>query len=63
MDVSDRVDKIKYAIRDVQVLANELINQGHEILQFNIGDPLKFDYEVPDVMQKSLKENLHKGYY
>lgn len=63
MDVSSRVGQIQYAIRDVQVLANQLKKQGHSILQFNIGDPLKFDYEVPNVMQEALQQNVGEGYY
>jgi aspartate/methionine/tyrosine aminotransferase len=63
MKVSQRVGDVKYAIRDVQVLANKLTAEGHEILKFNIGDPLKFDYEVPQTMSDALKLNAHQGYY
>jgi len=63
MKVSERVGSITYAIRDVQVLANQLKAAGHDILQFNIGDPLKFDYDVPQVMQEALKRHTGEGYY
>ncbi len=52
-----------YAIRDVQQVANKMKRQGHEILFFNIGDPNKFDFDVPQAMQDALAQNLNRGYY
>jgi len=63
METSQRVNDIVYAIRDVQVIANQLKAKGHDILQFNIGDPLKFDYSVPTIMQEALKSVVGEGYY
>ncbi|MDH5401283.1 MAG: aminotransferase class I/II-fold pyridoxal phosphate-dependent enzyme [Candidatus Heimdallarchaeota archaeon] len=63
MRISNRVNNIEYAIRDVQTIANKIKEQGHSILQFNIGDPLKFDYEVPSIMQDTLRSQTQLGYY
>ncbi len=63
MQVSERIGRIEYAIRDVQLLANKLIEKGHDVIQFNIGDPIKFDFEVPDVMQNALIKYKSDGYY
>lgn len=54
---------MKYAIRDVQQVANQMKKEGHEILFFNIGDPNKFDFDVPQTMQDALQKNLNRGYY
>lgn len=63
MQVSNRVGTMKYAIRDVQQVANQMKKEGHEILFFNIGDPNKFDFDVPQTMQDALQKNLNRGYY
>ncbi len=47
---SNRVAGMKYAIRDLVVLANELEQKGQKILKLNIGDPIQFDYETPEEM-------------
>ncbi|RMG36763.1 MAG: aminotransferase class I/II-fold pyridoxal phosphate-dependent enzyme [Methanobacteriota archaeon] len=63
MQISNRVGSMKYAIRDVQQVANQMQKEGHEILFFNIGDPNKFDFNVPQTMQNALRDNLNRGYY
>ncbi len=42
-----RTANIKYAIRDIVVLANEVAKSGKEMLYLNIGDPNLFDFETP----------------
>ena len=37
-----RTNDIKYAIRDIVVLANEVAKSGKEMLYLNIGDPTGF---------------------
>ena len=65
MKISDRVGSMTYAIRDVQQVANQLKEEGHDILYFNIGDPNKFDFDVPQTMRDKLAEvaNQRSGYY
>ncbi|OLS28519.1 MAG: Glutamate-pyruvate aminotransferase AlaA [Candidatus Heimdallarchaeota archaeon LC_2] len=63
MEISNRIDSMTYAIRDVQQAANKLKSQGHDILYFNIGDPNKFDFDVPETMQQNLKKYVNSGHY
>ena len=42
-----RLARVRYAIRDLAVLADEVARQGKEILPLNIGDPLQFDFLTP----------------
>ncbi len=62
MKMSDRVSSIKYAIRDLLPIAEEVASKGHEIIKLNIGDPIRFDYEIPAIMQKALIEAVSKGF-
>ena len=63
MNISQRIGTMTYAIRDVQQVANQVKAQGHEIITFNIGDPNKFDFDVPEIMQKALAKYANEGYY
>lgn len=63
MEISNRIKNMTYAIRDVQQAANKLQAQGHDILYFNIGDPNKFDFDVPSIMQQNLTKYLNHGNY
>jgi alanine-synthesizing transaminase len=42
-----RLDNVKYAIRDLASVANEIIAQGHKVVPLNIGDPNVFDFRTP----------------
>jgi len=43
-----RTENIKYAVRDVVLLANEAARSGREMLYLNIGDPNLFDFAPPE---------------
>jgi len=62
---ADRTRDIKYAVRDVVVLANEIAATGREMLYLNIGDPNKFDFATPphmvEAMQRAIADN-YNGY-
>jgi alanine-synthesizing transaminase len=45
-----RTEEIKYAVRDIVVLANEVAKSGKELLYLNIGDPNLFDFAPPREM-------------
>jgi len=53
---------VRYAIRDLAVLADEVAAQGHKILPLNIGDPLKFDFETPPHMIEAVLKAMRDGY-
>ena len=43
-----RTRNITYAVRDIVVLANQVAQQGMEMLYLNIGDPNQFDFQTPE---------------
>src|SRR3984885_15697486 len=52
-----RLENVRYAIRDLAFIADEVVKQGHKILPLNIGDPLNFDFQTP----AHLIEAVHKA--
>jgi alanine-synthesizing transaminase len=56
-----RTENVRYAIRDLVVVADELKRQGKEIIHLNIGDPLKFDYETPSAMIEAVYRAMLAG--
>ncbi len=36
---ASRLDNVRYAIRDLACIADEVIKQGHTVLPLNVGDP------------------------
>jgi alanine-synthesizing transaminase len=60
-----RLEQVRYAIRDIAVVAEELAREGKKILPLNIGDPLKFDFHTPphivEAVVKAMRDG-HNGY-
>ncbi len=56
-----RLEHVRYAIRDIAVLAEELARQGKEILPLNIGDPLKFDFHTPPQLIEAVVKAMRDG--
>ena len=56
-----RVDGVRYAIRDIVVLADEVKKSGKDILYLNIGDPVKFDFDVPEHLKEAVADAVRKG--
>lgn len=52
---------IEYAIRDVVVPATKLEKQGHKILKMNIGDPIAYDFDVPQFIKDGFCQALNEG--
>jgi alanine-synthesizing transaminase len=44
---ASRLDNVRYAIRDLASVANEIMAQGHKVVPLNIGDPNVFDFRTP----------------
>ncbi len=65
IEPAKRTKNIKYAIRDIVVLAKEVEKKGMEMSWLNIGDPNIFDFRTPDRLIeetiKALKDNKN-GY-
>ena len=60
MELSPNVKSIKYAIRDIVILAKKVEKQGKKLYYFNIGDPDKFDFDTPDFLKQALVEAITK---
>ena len=60
MELSPNVINIKYAIRDIVILAKKVEKQGKKLYYFNIGDPDKFDFDTPDILKQALIEAVTK---
>ena len=60
-----RLENVRYAIRDLACIADEVSKQGHKILPLNIGDPNVFDFQTPphmiEAVYKAMRENKN-GY-
>jgi alanine-synthesizing transaminase len=60
-----RLDHVRYAIRDLACIADEVSKQGHEILPLNVGDPNIFGFQTPahivEAAAKAMRENRN-GY-
>jgi alanine-synthesizing transaminase len=59
--VAGRVEGVRYAIRDLAVLAERMTDQGKHILALNIGDPLMFDFETPPHMIEAVIRAMREG--
>jgi alanine-synthesizing transaminase len=60
-----RTEKIRYAVRDIVVLAEEVARTGREMLYLNIGDPNLFDFAPPPHVVRATHEAMlanHNGY-
>ena len=52
---------VSYAIRDLAVVADQVANQGQQILYLNIGDPCKFDFPTPPHMIEAVERAMRNG--
>jgi alanine-synthesizing transaminase len=57
-----RLENVRYAIRDLAVLADEVAKTGKRILPLNIGDPLKFDFATPPHMIEAVHKAMRDGH-
>jgi alanine-synthesizing transaminase len=62
---AQRLDKVRYAIRDLALVADEVTRQGHTVLSLNVGDPNIFDFQTPphliEAVYRAMKDNKN-GY-
>lgn len=59
---ASRMANVRYAIRDLAVLADEVARQGNKILYLNIGDPCKYDFPTPPHMIEAAYKAMRDGY-
>jgi alanine-synthesizing transaminase len=62
---ASRLDNVRYAIRDLASVANEITAQGHRVIPLNIGDPNVFDFRTPphliEAVYQAMRDNKN-GY-
>jgi len=56
-----RLDNVRYAIRDLACVADEVIQQGHKVLPLNVGDPLNFDFKTPPHIIEAAYKAMRDG--
>jgi len=56
-----RLEHVRYAIRDLAVLAEDLARQGKQILPLNIGDPVIFDFDTPAHLIEAAAKAMRDG--
>ena len=62
---AQRLDNLRYAIRDLVGLADQVKQQGHKVLYLNVGDPNIFDFATPahviEAAYRAMRDNKN-GY-
>ncbi len=61
MKVTQRVNNIEYAIRDIVLHAKEVAKTGKKIFYLNIGDPVAFDFDTPPHIKQALINAVEEG--
>src|SRR3989442_808071 len=56
-----RLENVRYAIRDLACIADEIVKQGHKVLPLNIGDPINFDFETPAHLIEAVYKAMRDG--
>lgn len=59
---ASRMANVRYAIRDLAVLADQVAREGNKILYLNIGDPNKYDFTTPPHMIEAVTKAMKDGY-
>jgi len=54
LNLTERVQNLEYAIRDVVGHARQLEKKGKDVIYLNIGDPLQFDFKTPEHIKEAL---------
>ena len=58
---SERCARVRYAIRDVLVVAQQARAAGKRLLSLNIGDPLQYDFRTPDHIIEAVYQAMRAG--
>ncbi|MFX1350581.1 MAG: aminotransferase class I/II-fold pyridoxal phosphate-dependent enzyme [Promethearchaeota archaeon] len=59
--VSQRVNEISYAIREIAAVANRVAKSGKKIYHLNIGDPVIYDFQTPPYISQALADASFRG--
>ncbi|GAC1428851.1 MAG: pyridoxal phosphate-dependent aminotransferase [Terriglobales bacterium] len=58
---AQRLENVRYAIRDLACVADEVIKKGHRVLPLNVGDPLSFDFDTPPHLIEAVYKAMRDG--
>jgi len=58
---AQRLENVRYAIRDLACVADEVAKKGHKILPLNIGDPINFDFQTPPHLIEAVYKAMKDG--
>jgi alanine-synthesizing transaminase len=58
---AQRLDNVRYAIRDLASVADEVTRQGHRVLSLNVGDPNIFDFQTPPHLIEAVYKAMRDG--
>lgn len=58
---AQRLDNVRYAIRDLACVADEVTRQGHRVLALNVGDPNIFDFKTPPHLIEAVYKAMRDG--
>jgi len=58
---AQRLENVRYAIRDLACVADEVAKKGHKILPLNIGDPINFDFHTPPHLIEAVYKAMKDG--
>ncbi len=58
---AQRLANVRYAIRDLASVADEVVKQGHKVLSLNVGDPNIFDFQTPQHLIEAVYKAMREG--
>src|SRR6202451_2966160 len=61
ISAASRLDNVRYAIRDLACVADEVVKQGHKVLPLNVGDPLTFACQTPPHIIEAAYKSMRNG--
>jgi alanine-synthesizing transaminase len=61
VSAAQRLENVRYAIRDLACVADEVAKKGHKILPLNIGDPINFDFQTPPHLIEAVYKAMKDG--
>src|SRR5208337_1143798 len=61
LSASVRGQGVEYAIRDIMVEAGKVQRTGKQLIQLNIGDPVKYGFETPLHIRQALTRATNNG--
>jgi alanine-synthesizing transaminase len=61
VSAAERLENVRYAIRDLALVADEVKRQGHDVLYLNVGDPNSFDFRTPLHLVEAVYKSMRDG--